>query len=160
MSEYQIAQINIARMRGINIKDPVMQEFVDNLDEVNSIAEGSPGFVWRLKEDNNNATVINPYEDEQVIINVSVWQSIGSLEDFMYKTIHAGFLRRRKEWFGRFGKAYTAIWWIKPGEYPTIQEAVSKLDHLQKNGHSPEAFDFRNRYPAPGTLEASSNAAI
>lgn len=149
MSEYHIAQINIARMRGANINDPIMQEFVDNLDKVNTIAEASPGFIWRLKDDNNNATAINPYNDEQVIINVSVWHTIDALEHFMYKTMHAGFLKRRKEWFDRFGKVYTAMWWIKPGEYPTIPGAVEKLDHLQRNGASVIAFDFKTRYPAP-----------
>ena len=48
MSEYQIAEINVARMKGININDPIMKEFVDNLDKVNALAESSPGFVWRL----------------------------------------------------------------------------------------------------------------
>ena len=149
MIKYQIAEINIARMKGININDPIMQEFVDNLSVVNSIAESSDGFIWRLKDDSDNATNINPYNDEQVIINISVWQSIEALEHFMYKTFHSDFLKRRKEWFQKFGKAYTAMWWIKEGEYPTIEEAVEKLDHLQQHGHSETVFDFRNKYLPP-----------
>jgi hypothetical protein len=50
MLKRQIAEINIARMKGVNIQDPVMLEFVENLEKVNAIAEGSEGFVWRLKE--------------------------------------------------------------------------------------------------------------
>ncbi len=149
MSKYQIAEINVARMRGVNINDPVMKEFVDNLSVVNSVAESSDGFVWRLKDDNDNATGMNPYDDEQVIINVSVWQSIEALEHFMYKTFHSDVLRRRKQWFQTFGKAYTAMWWINEGKFPTIQEAVEKLDQLQKYGHSEAAFDFRNKYLPP-----------
>ncbi len=149
MSKYQLAEINIARMKGVNINDPVMKEFVDNLDKVNAIAENSEGFVWRLKDENNNATNFNPYDDEKVIINISVWESIESLEIFMYKTLHSDFLKRRKEWFHKFGEAYFAMWWVPEGQFPTIQEAVYKLDYLQKNGASEFVFDFKNKFMFP-----------
>ena len=149
MSKYQIAEINIARMKGINIKDPVMKEFVDNLDRVNTVAESSEGFVWRLKDESNNATNINPYDDEQVIINISVWQSIEALENYMYKTLHVGFLKRRKEWFQSYGKVYTAMWWIPAGQFPTLQQAVDNLDYLQKNGATEKVFDFKRKFLAP-----------
>lgn len=149
MTRFQIAQINIGRIKGVTINDPVMKEFVDNLDRVNSLAENSKGFVWRLKDDSNNATSINPYNDEQVIINVSVWETIEDLENFVYKTFHTDFLRRRKEWFHTFGKAYTAMWWIEAGQYPSITEATGKLDELQKNGPSPLVFDYKNKFPSP-----------
>jgi Domain of unknown function (DUF3291) len=146
MQQYQLAQINIARMKGVNIDDPVMQEFVDNLDRVNALAEGSEGFIWRLKDDNNNATAFNPYDDEQIIINVSVWESIETLEQFVYRSLHTDFLKRRREWFQQFGKAYTAMWWIPAGAYPTIAEAAQKLADLQENGASAAVFDFRNKF--------------
>jgi hypothetical protein len=142
----QLAEINIARMKGVNIQDPVMLEFVENLDKVNAIAESSEGFIWRLKDDNNNATAFNPYQDEQVIINVSVWENIETLEKYMYKTLHVEFLKRRKEWFQTFGKVYTAMWWIPAGKFPTIQEAIEKLGYLQAHGPSPDVFDFRNKH--------------
>ena len=59
-------------MKGVDINDPIMKEFVENLDAVNQIAEKSEGFVWRLKDENNNATSLNPYNDETIIINVFV----------------------------------------------------------------------------------------
>jgi len=149
MSHYHLAEINIARMKGVDINDPVMKEFVAALDAVNAAAERSPGFVWRLKGDANNATSLNPYNDEQVIINVSVWESLETLEAYMYKTLHADFLRRRKEWFHSFGKAHTALWWVPAGHVPTLQEAVGKLDELQKNGPGEGVFDLRNKFPAP-----------
>ncbi|RYF99077.1 MAG: DUF3291 domain-containing protein [Chitinophagaceae bacterium] len=152
MSRYQLAEINIARIRGVNMDDPIMKEFRENLDLVNGIAESSAGFVWRLKDESNNATSINPYDDEQVIINISVWESIEQMEQFMYKTLHADFLRRRKEWFQKFGKVYMAMWWIEAGKFPTEGEAVAKLDELQRNGASQSVFGFRNKYPAPGSL--------
>jgi len=149
MSQYFIAEINIAKMKGVDINDPIMKEFVENLDAVNQIAEKSEGFVWRLKDENNNATSLNPYNDETIIINVSVWKSIETLENFMYRTFHSDFLKRRKEWFLTYGSAHTAMWWIPEGHIPTMQEAVDKLSFLQTNGPSPNSFDFRHKFPAP-----------
>jgi Domain of unknown function (DUF3291) len=149
MTTYHLAQINIARMKGVNINDPVMQEFVDNLSAVNAEAESSPGFVWRLKDETNDATQFDPYSDEQVIINVSVWESIEALEHFMYQTLHVAFLKRRREWFQTFGKAYVAMWWVPAGQTPTLQEAVDRLDELQKNGPSDKVFDFKHKFLPP-----------
>ncbi|WP_264566405.1 DUF3291 domain-containing protein [Flavobacterium sp. N3904] len=149
MAEYQLAEINIARMKGVNIHDPIMKEFVDNLDKVNEIAEKSDGFVWRLKDEENNATNLNPYNDEQIIVNYSIWESIETLEHYMYKTFHSEFLKRRKEWFQTFGQVSTAMWWIKKREIPDLAEAMEKLDYLQKNGASEIVFNFKQKYPKP-----------
>ena len=136
-------------MKGVDINDPIMKEFVDNLDSVNEIAENSEGFIWRLIDENNNATNLNPYDDVQIIINISVWKDIESLENFMYKSFHSDFLRRRKEWFKTFGKVSTAMWWIPNGKFPSMQEAVEKLDYLQKNGSSELVFHFKNKFDKP-----------
>jgi Domain of unknown function (DUF3291) len=149
MGKFQIAEINIARMRGVDINDPIMKEFVANLDKVNTDAEKSEGFVWRLKDESNNATNFNPYNDEQILINVSVWQTIETLENFMYHTFHSDFLRRRKEWFQTYGIAHTALWWVPSGQYPTMQEAVDKLAYLQQNGPSQTVFDLKNKFAVP-----------
>jgi hypothetical protein len=149
MAEYQLAEINIARMKGVNINDLIMKEFVENLNKVNEIAENSDGFVWRLKDEENNATNLNPYNDEQIIVNYSIWESIETLEFYMYKTFHSEFLKRRKEWFQTFGQVSTAMWWVKKGEIPDLTEAMEKLDYLQKNGPSEIVFNFRQKYPKP-----------
>jgi len=149
MAKYQLAEINVAKMKGVNIDDPIMKEFVDNLDLINELAENSDGFIWRLKDEDDNATSFNPYNDEQIIINVSVWQDIPSLEQYVFKTFHTEFLKRRKEWFKSYGKAYTAMWWIKAGDYPDVKEAVKRLDHLQVKGASPYTFNFKNKFDPP-----------
>ncbi len=149
MASYQIAQINIGRIKGVTIANPVMKEFVDNLERVNALAESSKGFVWRLKSENDNATSINPYNDEQVIINVSVWASIEELENFVYKTFHTDFLKRRKEWFHKYGQVYTAMWWVPAGQFPSIEEAVAKLEVLQRNGATQAVFDYKQKFPHP-----------
>src|SRR4051812_42391138 len=106
-------------MKGVAIDDPVMNEFADNLDRVNALAENSAGFVWRLKDGSNKATSVSPFDDEQAILSMSVWENLESLETFTYKTVHTDFLKRRKEWFHRFGKVYLTLWWV-----PTVQEAI------------------------------------
>lgn len=146
---YHLAQINVAQMIGVNINDPVMKEFVDNLDRVNQLAENSEGFVWRLKDEANSATSFNPYNDEQIIINISVWENIASLENFTYKTFHTDFLKRRKEWFVKYGKVHFAMWWIKQNDLPTIDESVKRIAHLQENEPSEYAFNFKTRFPKP-----------
>jgi len=147
--KYQLAQINVARMIGVNIEDPIMKEFVDNLDRVNALAENSPGFIWRLKDESNNASSFNPFDDEQVIINISVWEDITSLENFTYRTFHTDFLKRRKEWFYKYGKVHFALWWIEKGKYPSIQDAIERLEHLQSNGATEKAFNFRDKFARP-----------
>lgn len=147
--EYQLAQINVARMIGVNIEDPIMKEFVDNLDRVNELAESSPGFIWRLKDESNNASSFDPFNDEQVIINISVWENIASLENFTYKTFHTDFLKKRKEWFYKYGKAHFALWWIEKGKYPSIEDCIERLEYLQLNGVSEKAFNFRSKFSKP-----------
>jgi len=149
--DYQLAQINVARMVGVNIEDPIMKEFVTNLDRINDLAEHSPGFIWRLKDESNNASSFNPFNDEQVIINISVWKDIESLENFTYKTFHTHFLKRRKEWFHKYGKAYFALWWVEEGNYPSIEESIERLEHLQRKGATEKAFDFRNTFTRPSS---------
>jgi hypothetical protein len=146
---HHLAEINIARMKGVNIDDPIMMEFVDNLEEINALAESSAGFVWRLKDENDNATDLNPYEDMQVIVNVSVWQDVESLRQFTYHSRHTDFVKRRKEWFQQFGNYYYAMWWLPEGNTPSLEEAVARLDYLQEHGSSNYAFTFREVFAAP-----------
>jgi heme-degrading monooxygenase HmoA len=150
--QWQLAQLNIGRIVGAHMQDPVMQTFVDLLDHINALAEGSPGFVWRLKDDNNNATSLNPFGDDRVIVNMSVWDSLEALEKFVYKSQHFDVLKRRKEWFEKFGKPFMVLWYVPAGHRPTIEEAIEKLTQLQESGPSPAAFTFRERF-SPETLK-------
>jgi heme-degrading monooxygenase HmoA len=146
---WHLAQINVAKIIGQSISDPVMKKFVDQLEEVNALAEGSPGFIWRLKDETNNATSLNPYNDQTVIINMSVWASLEHLIKFVYKGRHAEVLRQRREWFVDFGKPFTTLWYIPAGDVPTVEEAIARLKFLQENGPTPFAFDFKTKFPVP-----------
>src|ERR1700759_1217083 len=95
---HHLAQINIARLLA-PIDDPKIADFVAQLDEINALADKSPGFVWRLKSDSGNRTEA-PYNDDPfVIVNMSVWESIEALRDYAYTSNHVDVLRRRAEWF-------------------------------------------------------------
>lgn len=147
-----IAQVNIARALA-PIDDPVMAGFVARLDDINAVADSSPGFVWRLKTDEGNATSLNPYNDDRILFNMSVWESIDHLKHFVYHSAHAQVMRQRKSWFERIRDAYTALWWIEPGRIPTIAEAKERLAYLQLYGDTEFAFSFARVIHPPGMLQ-------
>ncbi|KAA1243088.1 DUF3291 domain-containing protein [Aquimarina sp. RZ0] len=148
----QLAQINIAEMLA-PIDDPIMKDFVDNLDRINELAEQSQGFVWRLKEEEGNATAITIFDNLFLIINMSVWENIETLFDFVYKTAHADILKRKKEWFHKMPKMHMAFWYIENGHIPTPDEAKERLYYLQEHGETPYAFSFKNKF----TIEDAVN---
>ena len=120
------------------------------LDPVNALADAAPGFVWRLQDESGDATAIRPFDDESIMVNMSVWQSIDLLWDFVYRTMHIEVLRRRREWFEHFGQTYTALWWIEAGTLPTLEDAKERLAHLEAHGPSAYAFTFKQRFLPTG----------
>ena len=150
MSAFHLAQVNVGRMRG-PIDSPVMAEFVAQLDEINALAERSPGFVWRLKTEDGDATAIRPYDDDMIIVNMSVWDSAAALHDYVYRSAHVEVMRRRREWFSRMTDAFMALWWVPAGHFPTVADAVARLDRLRADGPTPHAFTFRQQFPPPET---------
>ena len=139
----QLAQLNIGRLR-YPLDDPRMADFVDNLDRVNGIADRSEGFVWRLKDDSGNATSIRAFDDAQIIVNVSVWESVEALERYVWQTVHKRFYGRRHEWFEQFEGPYFVMWWVPNGHRPTVAEALARLDHLKVKGPSDHAFGWES----------------
>jgi hypothetical protein len=150
MTIYHLAQINIGRIRA-PLEDPLMAGFVDRLEAINRLADAAPGFVWRLQTDAGNATSIRPYEDERILINMSVWQSIEALWEYVYKSQHAEPLRLRSDWFEKMDSPYLALWWIPAGHIPTPLEGKERLDHLRRHGQTAHAFTFKSRFQMPDT---------
>ncbi len=148
MSDYELAQLNIARMVA-PIDSPVLKNFVDNLDRINALAEASPGYVWRLQTDDGDATALRPF-GEEYLVNLSVWKDVESLHKYVYRTAHAKIMSRRKEWFSRMREAYTVLWWVPTGHRPTVAEAKAKLQMLRDNGPTADAFTFKQPYAKPG----------
>lgn len=141
-NQFHLAQINIARMKA-PMDDPIMAAFVAGLDPINALADAAPGFVWRLQDDTGNATALRPFPDDWLIVNMSVWEDVESLQHYTYKTVHVEYVRRRKEWFEKLDQPILALWCIPVGHVPTVAEAKVRLDHLIEHGSSPFAFTFR-----------------
>lgn len=152
MSRYHLAQLNIASMKE-PLESPGMADFVANLERINALAENSPGFVWRLQDEAGDATAIRPF-GEQVLVNLSLWQDVESLSDYVYKSAHSEMLKRRNEWFSRLGQAHMVLWWVPAGHRPDVHEAAERLRLLRELGATGEAFSFRERFSAPVGLSA------
>src|ERR1700730_14794544 len=126
MTNIYLAQINIGRMKA-PLDDPVMAGFMSRLDDLNALAERSDGFVWRLQGDEGNNTYLRPYEDERIIVNMSVWETVEHLRAYVYSSPHAEVLKQRREWFEKFDGVMMALWWIPAGHVPTIDDAKLRL---------------------------------
>jgi len=140
-----LAQVNIAKMLAPT-DSPIMADFVANLDSINQLAEQSDGFIWRLKTDDNNATSIKVYDDDFIIVNMSVWETIDKLFNYVYKSNHVEIFKRRKEWFEKMKDMHMALWYVEEGKHPTVADAVARLDHIRKHGQTPYAFTFKQRF--------------
>lgn len=154
MTRYNIAQVNIGRMKG-SLEDPVMAGFVARLNEINSLADGSPGFVWRLQTADGNATYLRPYDDDRILFNMSVWRTPDDLKNYVYRTAHVELLRQRSHWFERFIGAQVALWWIPVGHVPSVDEAKKRLSHLDVNGPTQFAFTFKSISPLDAEFQKS-----
>ncbi|RLT40531.1 MAG: DUF3291 domain-containing protein [Chloroflexi bacterium] len=143
-----LAQLNIARMR-FALDDPRMADFVDGLARINALADATPGFVWRLQSESGNATDIQAFDDPYLLVNMSVWESSDALRAYVYRSKHADFLRRRKEWFVAMETPMQVLWWVAAGHMPTVSQAKERLEHLTIHGPTPQAFTFRAAFPPP-----------
>lgn len=142
MPGFHLAQVNIARM-SFSLDSPEMADFVARIEEINALAERSPGFVWRFQTSEGNALYLRPYEDDRILFNLSVWESAEALKDYAYRSAHAELLRDRRRWFEETGEATLAMWWVPAGHIPTVEEAKQRLRHLQQHGPTDVAFTFR-----------------
>ena len=148
-NDYHLAQVNIARLHH-PLDDERTAEFVAGIDPINALAEAGPGFVWRLKgEDGQSSSYVTVTDDPLLIVNLSVWETPEHLRQFVFKTDHSGFLRRRRQWFRPSEGAINACWWIPAGQYPTAEEALKRLAELDINGPTDDTFPFRPPFPQP-----------
>jgi heme-degrading monooxygenase HmoA len=158
--DYVLAQVNIARLVA-PLDSPRVADFVAGLEPVNAAADGAPGFVWRLQDEDGDATALRGFAADAVgapggvIINMSVWESVADLAAFVYDPTHRAVLRRRREWFEQMRDAYAALWWVPRGHEPTIAEAEDRVRHLRAHRPTPQAFTLRLHFPPPSADEAA-----
>ena len=142
MTTYHLAQVNIGRVKA-PVEDPIMAGFTNRLDEINALADQAPGFIWRLQTTQGNATYYRPYDDDRILVNMSVWESVETLRGYVYQSTHVELLRQRHLWFEPFAGTYTALWWVPAGHIPGIDEAKKRLAHLERHGPTQFAFTFK-----------------
>ncbi len=147
---HHLAQLNIGRIRA-PVDDPLVAEFMDALDPINALADRSEGFVWRFQTPDGNATSERPFDDDEILVNFSTWESIEALADFVYRSDHTAFMRRRREWFERFDGVFQVLWWVPAGHRPSTAEAIERLEHLRVHGPTSHAFTFRRRFAPDAT---------
>jgi heme-degrading monooxygenase HmoA len=159
--DYQLAQVNIARMLE-PLDSPRLAGFVAALDPVNAAADAAPGFVWRLQTEDGNATSVQAFRWDAagsagVLVNMSVWESVEALAAYVYSDTHRQVLRRRREWFERVAEAVTALWWVPRGHVPSTAEAEDRILHLRESGPTPYAFTLREHFAPP---DAGNNVPV
>ena len=148
MSDFYLAQINVGHLVA-PLNSDQLTGFTSALNSINTLADQSPGFVWRLQSEGGDATSIQVFDDELVIINMSIWESVESLKNFTYNSSHGQMIKRRQEWFEKFITSHLALWWIERGQFPTPEEGRQRLELLDTNGPTEYAFTFRKLFDKP-----------
>jgi hypothetical protein len=146
---FHLAQANIACMRA-PIDDPVMQGFVEQLEPLNALADGSSGFIWRMQDEKGDATAIRVFDNELILFNMSVWESIAALQAYAYRSDHVAAVRNRGDWFVPMSKPNFVLWWVPAGHIPTVEEANERFTLLWEHGPTAAAFTFQRRFGEPG----------
>jgi len=147
MTTHVIVQLNIAKAM-YPLESDEMSGFTDNLDRINQLAETSEGFIWRLQTEDGDATGIKDF-GEDYIVNMSIWEDIPSLHNYVYRTAHTKIMAQKKQWFEHLNHAYSVLWWVKRGYIPNMEEAKEKIRLLDEKGPTPHAFTFKQSFPAP-----------
>src|SRR5260221_711074 len=92
---HHVAQVNVARLLA-PLDSPALRGFVEGLEPINALADANPGFVWRLQTEAGDATSIRPYDDDRIMVNLSVWRSLPALWEFVYASRHLDLVSRRR----------------------------------------------------------------
>lgn len=161
---FELAQVNVSRLLA-PLDSPLLADFVAALDEVNAAGDRAPGFVWRLQTEDGNATAIRAFGwdvggSHGVIVNLTVWTSVEALADFVFSGGHVAIMRRRRRWFAPAAEATTALWWVPAGHRPSTDEAEDAVRRLRAEGPTPQAFTFRQPFPAPDRVGGPVRYAV
>jgi hypothetical protein len=145
---FRLAQLNVARLKE-PLDSPLMEGFVSQLESIYAAAESAKGFVWRLKADDQSAFGIRPSGDAQLIVTMSVWESIEALYDYVYRGAHQAPLRNRAEWFEQMDGPNVVLWWIPRDTLPRVEQGMARLKYLKRHGPTAFAFTFKESFPPP-----------
>ncbi|MDF0599230.1 DUF3291 domain-containing protein [Psychromarinibacter sp. C21-152] len=144
MTAMHLAELNVGRLVAPT-DDPRVAEFMAALDRINGLGKRMPGFVWMMEgsgEPGTGNTEAKIGGDPQYVSNLTVWEDVASLENFVWNTVHRQFYDRRHEWFQVLADQHFVMWWIPAGHRPSLEEALGRLDDLRANGPSERAFGW------------------
>lgn len=142
---HHLAEFNIGILRH-DWDDPRVKDFAEGLDLVNGVAARSPGFVWRLSDEEMDRAQNDPDGplggNPRTASTLSVWENVGALEAFVWNTVHRAFYERKAEWYDLTDALRFVIWHVPAGNRPTIDEAMARFRHLEAHGPSDHAFGW------------------
>lgn len=100
---FELAQVNVSRLLA-PIDSPVLADFMAPLDEVNAAGDAAPGFRWRLQTEDGNATAVRAFgwdagDSHGVIVNLTTWDSVEALGDFVFSGQHLQIMGGRRSGF-------------------------------------------------------------
>lgn len=150
-SAWHLAELNLGVFNA-PLDSPEMDEFVGALDRINALADAAPGFVWRMTDDDGGPSSnveVPGAADPLLASNLSVWEDYESLREYMYRTDHAAYMRRRRDWFQHNAVAMTVAWWVPAGTIPTLEDALRRLDHLREHGPTDIGWPLTKPWPLP-----------
>ncbi len=117
--------------------------FTDNVARINQLAERSPGFVWRLLDEQRDDEGRNAVCDSaSTVMTLSTWESPVHLEQFVWNTVHKQIYNGKDQWFSHMESHHLVMWWVKAGHQPGLVEARERLDHMDAQGNSDFAFGW------------------
>ncbi|MBM1309291.1 DUF3291 domain-containing protein [Sulfitobacter mediterraneus] len=142
---HHLAELNLGILK-YDWDDPRVQDFVNGLDLVNGVAQRAPGFVWMMNEETMDSEQNDPEGamggNPRMASTLSVWESVETLEHFVWNTVHKRFYDRKDEWYDMGAALRFVMWWVPEGHRPTMAEAMERFRHLEKHGESDFAFGW------------------
>jgi hypothetical protein len=144
---YYLVHVNIAAARA-SLDDPLMKGFVDRIGEIDALAQSWPGFIAQP----------TPPDEGQIypgnmLVNVSIWETVDTLRDFTYASRHAEALKMRAEWFVHSDLPNYLLYWALSGQMPTEVEIQRRFDYLHQHGATPFAFSFKHPFSVEEMLD-------
>ena len=124
--------------------DPRIAGFENAVARVNDIGARSPGFVWRLSDDDMDAAQNDPHgalsNRPNTASTLSVWEDPAALYHFVTRTLHARIMKGAPNWFVAGDSGHLVCWWVVEGSRPTVAEGMARWGVLQKHGPTQSTF--------------------
>lgn len=139
-SAYHLVHANLALARA-SLDDPLMAGFTNYLDEIDALAQSSTGFIAQPEMPDEGQVY-----GGNLLLNVSIWETVEELETFTYHSRHKSLLDRRQKWFYRRDYPAYVLYWASKAITVTEREIHRRFEQLHADGPTPLAFTFEKRF--------------